>query len=131
MSVGEIKKQDEPLTIGMIIEMKRVLEERWTVCPLTNNFNRRQLAEIGTWIMMGFCTGLRGEELPLIELAGTKNSFDTLQGPDGWFKVVINGRTKGNQLSGSKFAFPCANITQGNRLNPGTWIQRLVGEIGC
>ena len=75
---------------------------------------------------MRFCTGLWGEELPLIELAGTKNSFYTLQGPDGWFKVVINGRTKGNQLSGSKFAFPCANITQGNHLNPGIWIQRLV-----
>ena len=110
----------------MIIEMKRILEERWTACPLTDNFSRRRLAEIGTWIMVRFCTGLWGEELPLIELAGTNNSFYTLQGPDGWFKVVINGRTKGNQLSGSKFAFPCANITQGNHLNPGTWIQRLV-----
>ncbi len=44
----------------------------------------------------------------------------------GHFKLVLSGRTKGNQVLGSKFSFPCVNITSGTGLNPGVWIRRLV-----
>jgi len=47
-------------------------------------------------------------------------------GKEPYFNVVISGRTKGNQVSGSKFKFPCVYITSGSGLNPGTWIRRLV-----
>ena len=62
----------------------------------------------------------------LIEFAGTRNSLVDMVGDDGYFKVVISGRTKGNQLSGAKFSFPCVNNTSGIGLNPGTWMERLV-----
>jgi hypothetical protein len=39
---------------------------------------------------------------------------------------VIAGHTKGNQISGSKFKFPCVDKTYGSVLDPGTWIRRLV-----
>jgi hypothetical protein len=42
------------------------------------------------------------------------------------FLFVILGRTKGNQLSGAKFAVPCAPITEGTHLRPGRWVKRLV-----
>jgi len=84
---------------------------------------------MGVWIIGGFCTGLRGEEIPLIDLAGTRNSVEEGMGPDKpdpHFKFVIIGRTKGVQQDGHKFAIPCVATTQGTGLRPGIWIQRLL-----
>jgi hypothetical protein len=64
---------------------------------------------MGVWFVCGFCTGLRGEEMILIEFAGTAANLKFLQeellgGDEPWFKLAVSGRTKGNQLLGAKFA---------------------------
>ena len=38
----------------------------------------KRIAEMGAWFIGGFCTGLRGEEMLLIKLAGTANSLSHL-----------------------------------------------------
>ena len=124
--VGEIRKQDEALTIDVVHQIKTLLELEWKNTGNLDYNKRRRIAEVGTWFIVGFCTGMRGEEMVLIELAGTRNSMENMTDDLGYFKVVISGRTKGNQLSGSKFSFPCVNITKGTGLNPGTWIRRLI-----
>jgi hypothetical protein len=43
----------------------------------------------------------------LIEFAGTANSLKHMNDALPHFVLVILGRTKGNQLSGSKFGIPC------------------------
>ena len=83
------------------------------------------MAELGVWFIVGFCCGMRGEEMLLLELAGTRNSLEGMLEGQGYFKVVLSGRTKGNQISGSKFSFPCVNITSGTGLEPGVWMRRL------
>ena len=104
--VGEVTKQDEALTIDVVHEIKRLLDIEWQRTPTRDKKEKRRIAEIGVWFIVGFCTGLRGEEMVLIEFAGTRNSLVNMVGDDGYFKVVISGRTKGNQLSGAKFSFP-------------------------
>jgi len=126
--VGEVRRQDEAFTIEIILQVNVNLEREWNKL-IEGNASKRELkvvAEMGTWFVVGFCTGMRGEEIPLIELAGTRNSLDNKMGKEPYFNVVISGRTKGNQVSGSKFKFPCVYITSGSGLNPGTWIRRLV-----
>eukprot|EP00978_Attheya_sp_CCMP212_P006932 scaffold16214_cov29-Attheya_sp.AAC.2 len=44
-------------------------------------------------------------------VAGTINSLTRLDDPEPWFKFVVSGPTKGNQLSGSKFAIPIVGTT--------------------
>ncbi len=124
--VGEVKKQDEAFTIDIILEIKLLLDLSWTRTKEGDGDERRRLAELGVWFMVGFCCGLRGKEMLLIELAGTRNSLADMLDEQGHFKVVISGRTKGNQVSGAKFSFPCVHTTQGNGLNPGVWIRRLI-----
>eukprot|EP00978_Attheya_sp_CCMP212_P016861 scaffold44498_cov55-Attheya_sp.AAC.2 len=80
------------------------------------------------WIVAGFCSFLRGEEMILIERAGTINSLTHLDDPEPWFKFVVLGPTKGNQLSGSKFAIPIAGTTSGTYLELGKWAKQL-GDI--
>ena len=123
--VGEVVKQDKALTIEVIHAINHVLEKQWRDLD-----DKRKICEMGVWFIVGFCTGMRGEELMLIELAGTSASLENMTDTEGYFEVVISGRTKGNQISGSKFSFPCVPITKGTGLNPGTWIKRLVGIRG-
>jgi len=81
---------------------------------------------MGVWFIVGFCSGLRGEEFPLIELAGTARSLKFLSGlPTPHFC----GQMKGNRNSGARFELPIASITRGTHLQPGKWIKRLPCEF--
>ena len=88
---------------------------------------RRTVAEMGAWFIAGFCSGLRGEEMLLIEVAGTRASMEFLTDPDcPHFLLTVSGRTKGNQLAGSKFSVPIAARTEYSNLQPGEWVRRLI-----
>jgi hypothetical protein len=123
--VGEVRHQDEPITIEVLHELDRILEEEWR--QARTPALKRRAAEMGSWFIVGFCSGLRGEEMLLIELAGT--ACDLVFLTDSvcpHFILVVSGRTKGNQLSGAKFGVPIVGRTEGTNLLPGKWIQRLV-----
>jgi hypothetical protein len=126
--VGQVRKPDRVLTIDIIHAVDRILETEWENAERSDE--RKRIAEMGTWFLGGFCTGLRGEEMLLIELAGTANSLVHLGDPkDAHFVFVISGRTKGDQVSGAKFGVPCVPVTKGTHLRPGRWVKRLVTAI--
>ena len=122
--VGEVKRQDEAFTIDVLKQIQLILELDWT--RGTDTEGKKRVAELGVWFIVGFCCGMRGEEMLLLELAGTRNSLEGMLEGQGYFKVVLSGRTKGNQISGSKFSLPCVNITSGTGLEPGVWMRRLI-----
>jgi hypothetical protein len=127
--VGEIRRQDEALSIDVLLGINRALEARWA--QTDNKEIRRRVAEMGTWFNGVFWTGLRGEEMVRIEFAGTAKSTDKWlkRDVDPFFMLVVTGRSKGNQLSGAKFSVPCVKHTEGANLSPGIWIERLVKEM--
>jgi hypothetical protein len=126
--VGQVRKPDRVLTIDIIHAVDRLLESEWE--NATSADERKRIVEMGTWYLGGFCTGLRGEEMLLIELAGTANSLVHLADPkNAHFGFVISGRTKGDQKSGAKFGVPCVTVTEGTHLRPGRWVKRLVEII--
>jgi hypothetical protein len=123
--VGKVRHQDEPITIEVLHELDKILEEEWRQTKLPAL--KQQVAEMGTWFVVGFCSGLQGEEMLLIELAGTARDLVFLEDVTcPHFILVVLGRTKGNQLSGAKFGVPIAACTEGTNLLPGKWIQWLV-----
>jgi hypothetical protein len=123
--VGEIKKQDWPISIEALHEVDKILEKEWNKAKSLSA--QKRVTEMGTWLVGGFCTGLRGEEMLMLELAGTAKSLKHLENEkEPHFEMVVLGRTKGNRLSGAKFGIPCVAITEGTNLRPGKWIKRLV-----
>jgi hypothetical protein len=123
--VGEVRKQDKLVTIDVLHKVEIILEDQWKIA--TKLSTKKRIAEMGAWYIGGFCTALRGEEMLIIELAGTRNSLVHLNEKiDPHFKFNILGRTKGNQMSGAEFKVPCVPITEGTGLQPGKWVQRLV-----
>jgi hypothetical protein len=127
--VGEIRRQDEALSIDVLMALNAALESRWV--DSADLDVRRRVAEMGAWFNGGFCTGLRGEEMVRIEFAGTAKSVDKWmsRAVEPFFMLVVTGRTKGNQLSGAKFSVPCVKITEGTSLKPGKWVGRLVAQM--
>lgn len=126
--VGELVKQDEPISIDVLHAALNILEIEWNRC--TTAVQRKKISEMGVWFSCGFCSGLRGEEMLLVERAGTLKSLSNLQGAgEAWFKLVVSGPTKGNQLSGSKFAVPLVDRTEGTGLEPGKWMRRLATTL--
>jgi hypothetical protein len=126
--VGEIRMPDKILSIEEVHAIDRVLEREWKHVR-TKADRKRISGEMGTWIIGGVCTGLRGEEMILIDLFGTAKSvskFMHQNSQDPHFKFIIIGRTKGVQEDGRKFAIPCVKETQGTHLRPGIWLERLL-----
>jgi hypothetical protein len=123
--VGGIRRQDEPIGIEVLHCINKILESEWQRGP--GKAEKKRIAEMGIWVIGGFCTGLRGEEMLQIELAGTVNSLKFMRKEvDPYFMFVVSGRTKGNQLTGaSKFGVPCISKTLGTGIRPGRWIGRL------
>jgi hypothetical protein len=129
--VGEEIRRDEPISIEVLKTTHRISDKRWHAEISKTNPNMELLEDIalaGLWFLGGFCTGLRGEEMGLIEFAGTHRSLDHIENQIGdlppHFDFVIAGRTKGNQVSGAKFKVPCAAVTEGTGLQPGVWAFR-------
>ena len=123
--VGIDKRQDEVITIDVLHQCHKVLNLEWY--RVNTLAAKRVIAEMGCWFICGFCTGLKGEEMLLIEYSGTAKSLKHLKdGCNGHFSFVILGRMKGNRLSGAKFEVPCIGTTEGTNLRPGKWIERLV-----
>jgi hypothetical protein len=58
--VGQIRKPDKEVTIDVIHAADRILEAEWI--QATSVVHKKQVTEMGTWIIGSFCTGLRGEE---------------------------------------------------------------------
>ena len=124
--VGENRKQDEPITIDVLCALEEIIEREWSKSDRPET--RLRAAEMGVWFLVGFCSGLRGEEMLLIELAGTARDLRHLSDPRlPHFVLAISGKTKGNQLNGAKFGVPVVGQTSRTNLKPGKWIQRLCG----
>jgi hypothetical protein len=125
--VGEVRKPDEIITIDVLHAINKTLEAAWKHAPTPEL--KRRICEIGSWMMGGFCTGLRGEEMLLVDTLGTANSVRLLMkegAPDPHFKFVVIGRTKGVQQDGKSFGIPCVKITKATGIRPGVWVQRLM-----
>lgn len=84
------------------------------------------MAMMGCWFSSGFCSGLPGEEMLLLELKGAYKSLDQLIHPRNGcpphYTLYLAGVTKGNRISGAKFGVPIVETTEGSGLEPGLWV---------
>jgi hypothetical protein len=125
--VGQIRMPDRIFSIDALHAADKILEAEYKFA--TDEKEKLRIAEIGAWITLGFCTALRGEEMPLIDLFGTAKSIRDDMHPrakDPHFKAVVIGRTKGDRDDGKPFAIPCVKQTAVTNIRPGDWVTRLV-----
>ena len=94
-----------------------MLEAEWKQSKTVPD--KRRICKIGAWMMGGFCTGLRREEMLLVDILRTATSVQRLMrdnATDPHFKLIVIGRTKGVQQEGKKFRILCVKITNATGL---------------
>lgn len=124
--VGNVVRQDAPITIEVLMKVLSVLEFRWSH---PEDFDPEETATLAVWFAVGFCLALRGEEMLIVEYDGTAASIiDLGEGRHRWpyFVFHINGKTKANRNAGVHFELPCVGLTEGSGIPAGEWMIRLV-----
>ena len=87
--LGETVIRDEPVTIELMQAVEHHLHEKWREATQQEPRDLQKLLKIarqGTWYTTGFCSTLRGEEMVMMELAGTRSSIKFLSKPLGTLK---------------------------------------------
>jgi hypothetical protein len=79
--VGEVRHQDKPITIEVLHELDWILEAKWQQAKLPSL--KQQAAKMGTWFIVGFCSGLRGEECYI------SNSLGLLVTSSFWLMLFV------------------------------------------
>lgn len=81
---------DKILSIEEVHAIDRALKREWKHAKA--KIDQKQISKIGTWINGGVCTGLRGEEMLLIDIFSTaKSAMKCMKKDDPHFKFVIIG----------------------------------------
>jgi hypothetical protein len=74
--IGQVRKPDKESSIEVLHSADQILEAEWSHSRTPSQ--RKRIGEMGVWFVGDFCTGLRGEDMVHIELAGTANSVKHL-----------------------------------------------------
>lgn len=80
--VGEERKPDEIITIDVLHAVDTILESEWG--RVKTEAEKRRIGEVGAWMMGGFCTGLRGEKMLLVDMLGTAKCIQRLMRDDAF-----------------------------------------------
>jgi len=74
--MGDEVKTDFGLSLPVVLEILKNLSRDWNNTPPTSVLTRLKLAELAMIIILGFCLGLRGEEITLTRLEGLFDNFE-------------------------------------------------------
>ena len=122
---GEVVRQDKVLSIDQLLGIQGVLEDKWNAATTPGEL--LTVSRAGAWFIGTFSVALRGEEVPMIELAGTHNSLVRLHSavrPRPHFLFKLSGATKNDRSEGASINLPCVDETT-TGLQPGLWVKRL------
>ena len=125
--MGEVLKQDMGMSIEAMHKFCDIGEENYS--DATSPSHKLQEALLTLFGIVSFCGGLRGEEVPLVDLFGLFKYLD--QGTTGKIEHVIIpllGRFKGER--GEKYhLLPLAAVTKSG-IQPRKWVDRVAQGYG-
>jgi len=129
--VGERRKQDMAITIDQMKGIQQILEEQWSEAALDGDLKElRELAEIGTFFLVGYCGSLRGFEVPKIVLSELKNQMqlEPVRNTPAHIGLPLRGRFKARGSAKAKVLILIVDVTSSG-LMPGLWVRRLVESL--
>ena len=122
--LGRQIKQDCGLSIGVMHKVQELLEADWEESE-GDVEARRGIVEVALIFYGTFCWGLRGEDLLLITMCGTRRVWQhCVAHRTPHVMLALVGRRK--RLPGSRaFLLPCVPETN-TGLKPGLWVERML-----
>lgn len=94
LRMGMIRRQNEALTSAMVLAMCRRAEADWRTAQSAGR--RIEVEDTVCFMLLGFGSGLRGEEVPLVSLEGLLTFWkETREEEDKYMMITLRGRFKG------------------------------------
>lgn len=94
--MGVILKQNKAVTVKLLLEICKLAEQDWE--GLSDEEEKRDIKEMISFMLMGFCAALRGKEVPLVPLEGLLHLWEeTRLAVDPHIMLTLRGRFKGEQ----------------------------------
>ena len=94
LRMGMIRRQNKALTSAMVLAMCRRAELDWRSAQSTAR--RGEVEDVVCFMLLGFGSGLRGEEVPLVSLEGLLTFWkETREEEDSYMMITLKGRFKG------------------------------------
>ena len=126
LRIGVIKRRNFALTSEMLHALLELLEKNWVESELSSE--KKSIEELATFVLAEYCAGLRGEEVPLISLAGMLQYWEaTRLHHTPHVMLTLRGLFKGE--TGERWhLMPIADETR-TRLPVRRWFGRLIGRL--
>jgi hypothetical protein len=124
LRMGQIRKQNEALTPDIIHALDHVAEEEWNLAEPESD--QRMIEDLMSFVLIEFCAGLRGEEVPLISLEGMLRFWHTTTALRERPHVVLtlHGRFKGE--AGERWHCVPIAVKTRTGLPVFKWLERLM-----
>jgi hypothetical protein len=94
LRMGMVRRQNEALTSELVLRMCSVAEGEWRAAQ--NPARQINVEDTVCFMLLGFGAGLRGEEVPLVNLEGLLTFWmETREEEDRYMMITLQGRFKG------------------------------------
>lgn len=94
LRMGMVRRQNEALTSKLVLEMCRAAESDWGTARCEEQ--KRHVEDTVCFMLIAFGAGLRGEEVPLVDLGGLLTFWmETRAEEDRHMMITLQGRFKG------------------------------------
>jgi hypothetical protein len=124
LRMGEIRKQNEGITMRILLAILRELEEDWLHAASPSI--KGELEEFASALLISFGAALRGEEIALVSLKGMLSTWleSTSAIPHPYVMVTFHGRFKGE--TGLRWHCLPLSIQNHSNIPYKLWIGRLL-----
>ena len=132
--VGERRKQDAAIPIGVMVLKQRLLEDEWKEAVEDNDLvAQRKTAERAAFYLFLYCGSLRGFEGPKVVLSDLRRQIASPGSPlaqrhTPHVGLPLAGRFKARSQEQRTIMIPIAYKTASG-LEPGLWAERLVESL--
>jgi hypothetical protein len=132
--VGERRKQDAALPVGVMVLKQRLLEEEWGEAAAASDLAaQRKTAERASFYLFLYCGSLRGFEGPKVVLDDLRRQIAApgsilAQRCAAHVGLPLMGRFKARSQEQRTIMIPIAYETASG-LQPGLWAERLVSTL--
>ena len=94
LRTGVVRYHNDALTLKMVLGMDDVLEKEWQGSTLPEHWE--VIEELMLFVLIGFGSGLQGDEIPSVSLKSLLHFWDeTRADPDPFIMITLYGRFKG------------------------------------
>ena len=119
--MGVMRKQDEALTSEQVKALQELGEHMWERADGAEE--KRKVANVMAFVVIGFVASLRGEEVPLVSIKGLR-AFWTETLPKRFVMLTLRGRFKGEDNL-KWHLVPVVDVTSSG-IRVRRWVHRLL-----